>query len=142
MTGLPGPTASAEVALFWQDLDRAALFLVGEEYPFFRGSPAEAAGTFSHGHRRIAGLHPGLAGRYIVGMTPGWIISDGLRGNPPPRRTVATVTTWREGYIDARNELRRPSGYGQFNFAGDNADREPLKAAVATLHFGSEQLAG
>lgn len=141
LTGLPGPTASAEVGQFWRDLDRATLFLVGEEYPFFRGSAAEAAGTFSGGHRRLAGLHPGLAQRYVVGMTPGWIVSDGLRGNPPPRRTVATVTTWRQGYIDARIALQRPSGYGQFNFVGDNADSGPLRAAVASLHFASEQLA-
>jgi hypothetical protein len=142
MTGLPGPTASAELRLFWRDLDRAAIFLVGEEYPFFRNSPAEAAGTFSHGHRRIAGLHPGLARRYIVGMTPGWIISDGLRGNPPPRSSVATVTTWRQGYIGARIGLQHPSGYGQFNFVGDNEDPDPLRAAVASLHFASERLAG
>lgn len=141
LTGLPGPTASAEIGQFWRDLERATLCLVGEEYPFFRGNAASTAGTLSQGHRRLAGLHPRLAQRYVVGMTPGWLISDGLRGNPPPRRTIATVTTWRQGYIEARIGQQRPSGYGQFNFVGDNVDPGPLKAAVASLHFASEQLA-
>jgi hypothetical protein len=142
LTGLPGPTASAEIGQFWRDLDRATLFLVGEEYPFFRGDAAGAAATFSEGHRRLAGLHPGLAQRYVVGMTPGWLISDGLRGNPPPRTTVSTVTTWRRGFIDARIALLRPRGYGQFNFVLDNAEPDPLRAAVASLHFAGEQLSG
>ena len=142
MTRLRGPTASTEIAQFWRDLDHATLFLAGEEYPFFRGSPASAAATFSEGHRRISVLHPRLAGKYIVGMTPGWIISDGLRGNPPPRSSVGSVRTWRQGYVGARNGLQHPSGYGQFNFVGDNEDPDPLRAAVAMLHFANEQLAG
>jgi hypothetical protein len=142
MTRLPAPTASAEIGQFWRDLDHATLFLVGEEYPFFRGSATSAAATFSEGHRRLAALHPRLAQKYIVGMTPGWIISDGLRGNPPPRSSVATVRTWRQGYVGARNGLQHPSGYGQFNFVGDNEAPDPLRAAVATLQFASEQLAG
>ena len=141
MTGLPGPTASAEIGQLWRDLDAASLFLVGEEYPFFRGSAAGAAGTFAQGHRRIAALHPRLGQKYIVGMTPGWIVSDGLRGNPPPRSPVATVEAWRQGYVEARNGLQRPGGYGEFNFVGDNEDPDPLAAAVATLHFANARLA-
>jgi hypothetical protein len=140
LTGLPSPGVSAEVARFWRDLDDAALFLVGEEYPSFHKPFASEANDFSRGHVRLAGLHPQLASRYVVGMTPGWLISAGLRGNPPPRKTLAAVADWRKGYIAKRNGLRLPKGYGQFNFASDNTQPGPLKAAVAMLHVASGEL--
>lgn len=140
LTRLPGPNASAALAQFWRDLDQAALFIVGEEYPFFRGAPADAAGTTSEGHHRLVSLHPQLAQRYIVGMTPGFLVSDGLKGNPPPRKSMQFVNGWRRGFIEARNGLVRPGGYGQFHFVKDNADPEPLRAALATLHFANGKL--
>ena len=139
---LPGPASSDEVARFWEDLARAALFLVGEEFPAFRGNVTTAARERSAGHRRlVGGVHKELGQKYICGMTPGWKQPSpgGLQGNvdlKPP----AFVTNWRKGFIDARIALERPRGYGQFNFVEGNARGEHLADAVASLHFASEQL--
>jgi hypothetical protein len=137
---LPGPAASDEIERFWDDLARAALFLVGEEYPFFRGSFTTAARDRAVGHRHLIDVHRELARKYVCGMTPGWKQpSPGLRGNvdgKPPE----FVTTWRKGFIDARIALERPRGFGHFNFVEGNVRADHLKDAVASLRFASERL--
>jgi hypothetical protein len=141
--GLPGLPFAGDVPPFWQDLDRAALFLVGEEYPPFTGNPGSASQVFSDGHRalvRKTGVRRSLADRYVVGMTPGWRLVPGLGGNVGGK-TPAEVTTWRNGFIDARTAARRPAGFAQFNFVQENARPNRVEDAVRSLHHASRQLA-
>jgi hypothetical protein len=141
--GLPGLPFSGDLPPFWQDLDRATLFLVGEEYPPFTGSPSSASQLFSDGHRalgRKTGVRRSLGDRYVVGMTPGWRLVPGLGGNVGGK-SPADLTAWRNGFIDARIGARRPAGFAQFNFVVENARPNRVEDAVRSLHHASRQLA-
>lgn len=142
LTELPDPDFSEDVARFWEEVRRATLFLVGEEYPRFRGSTTAAARDKAKGHKRLDGSLRELRKKYICGMTPGWKLSSpGLGGNVD-RQAPGVVTDWRKGFIDARIAQQRPCGYGQFSFTADNLrPRTRVDDAVASLHFASEQLA-
>ncbi|MGE5691153.1 MAG: hypothetical protein ACM33B_11430 [Pseudomonadota bacterium] len=143
ITRLPGLPLVGELQQFWQDLDRATLLLVGEEYPEFRGDPGEVGRRFSDGHGMLldsAGpIRRSLGERYMVGMTPGWRpLSAGLGGNVDGRQP-AFVTSWRNGFIDGRIAARRPRGYAQFNFRVENARPARAKDAVRSLHHACRQ---
>ena len=145
ITQLPGlPTSSnPDLQRFWQDLDRATLFLVGEEYPDFRASAAEAGRRFSDPHRALlrsrGEIRRSLGKRYIVGMTPGWRPRRlGLGGNIDGK-PLAFVTSWRNGFIDARIGAQRPRDYAQFNFRVENARPDRVKDAVQSLHHACNQ---
>ena len=141
LSGLPGRAVSAEVARFWEEVERATLFLVGEEYPFFRGSVTSAARDQAVGHRRLVDDLGELGRKYICAMTPGWKPSLSLRGNAD-HKPLDFVTDWRKGFIDARIALERPRGYGQFSFTKENLrPGERIGDAVASLHFANERLA-
>jgi hypothetical protein len=141
LTNVPGPGFSEESAQFWREVEQAALFLVGEEYPIFRGSSAVAASDKAAGHRRLAGgLSRQLGRKYICGMTPGWTSSVSLGGNVDGR-PPEFVTGWRHAFIAARKEVERPRGYAQFRFTNENVrPGERIKDAVASLQFASTQL--
>ena len=49
---------TAELRAFWQQLDRAAFRVVGEEFPNFVGDPARAARTQADGRRALAAGGP------------------------------------------------------------------------------------
>jgi hypothetical protein len=143
LTELDDPADPADdVARFWEEVTRATLFLVGEEYPEFTGLPTDAARVKAKGHKRLSGSLQQLRRKYICGMTPGWKLSSpGLGGNVGDK-TPDDVTDWRRDYIDARLALQRPRGYGQFSFTGKgNLKPEHLDDAVASLRFASERLA-
>jgi hypothetical protein len=141
MTGLPGLPISGDLRRFWQDLDAAARFLVGEEYPEFTGDPAGAARAFCAGHQALArkpGIRRKLADRYLVGMTPGWRPRQfGLGGNVAGK-SPAEVTQWRNGFIDERIGLQRPRGFAQFNFAKENTRSNRVEDAVRSLHHARQ----
>ena len=142
LSEIPGPATSAEVARFWDEVRRATLFFVGEEYPRFREPATSAAREQAVGHQRlVGGLQRELGRKYICGLTPGWSSASGLRGNvdhQPP----AFVTSWRQRFIDARIDLQRPRGYAQFSFTkGNLRPRERVDDAVSSLHFANKQLA-
>lgn len=141
LSELPDPAFSDSVARFWEEVAEATLFLVGEEYPRFRGSARDAASDRAAGHKRLVGSLRGLRRKYICGMTPGWKLSSpGLGGNVD-RMPPDSVTDWRRGFIDARIASQRPRGYGQFSFTKENLrPRERIDDAVASLHFASEKL--
>lgn len=141
LTNVPDPTFSDETARFWEEVERATLFLVGEEYPMFRGSSAAAASEEAVGHRRlVGGLNRKLGRRYVCGMTPGWTSSSSLGGNVDGR-PPEFVTDWRNGFIAARKGVQRPRGYAQFRFTDENVrPGERIKDAVVSLHFASRQL--
>ena len=139
MRDLPGLAIAGDVQGFWEDLDAAALFLVGEEYPPFQDDPAAVARQLAARHKALAQgtIRRGLANRYIVGMTPGWRpAATGLGGNvdgrPPPE-----VTKWRNSFIDARIAAQRPRGFGQFNFVKENTLPNRVEDAVRSLHHAS-----
>ena len=113
--------ATAELRAFWQQLDRAAFRVVGEEFPNFVGDPARAARTQADGQRSLAAGGPvrrRLAGRYIAGMTPGYRIGHGLGGNVNGL-SRAEVNRWRNGYVAARSRIG-VSGFGEFHFVFEN----------------------
>jgi len=139
---LSGRPIAGDLQRFWEDLDAAALFFVGEEYPSFTGPPATAAAQRSVGHTSLLGsagtIRRGLGQRYILGMTPGWLpftALGGVVGGSP----VATVNAWRDGFIDARIAKRRPRGFAQFNFVKDNVRAPRLEDAVRSLHRACER---
>jgi hypothetical protein len=151
MTGLPHLPINAEVQGFWRDLDRAARFLVGEEYPPFRGDSAAAARTFAAPHQALLGggaVRTSLGRRYVVGMTPGWHV----RGGSPPKdlglggnvdgRPDAFVSSWRKGFIGSRIGIQRPRGFAQFNFVVENAEPDRVRDAVRSLHHAANRHAG
>jgi hypothetical protein len=110
-----------ELRTFWQQLDRAAFRVVGEEFPNFTGDPARAARTQADGQRALASGGPvrrGLAGRYIAGMTPGYRIGHGLGGNVDGL-SRAEVNRWRNSYVAERNRIG-VAGFGEFHFVLEN----------------------
>ena len=146
MTGLPNLAIDSEVQEFWQNLDRAARFLVGEEYPAFEGDPAATARKFAAAHQALLSGGPirkRLGQRYLTGMTPGWRVKHG----PPPRdlglggnvhnENAAFVSTWRNAFIDGRIGAQRPSGFAQFNFVVENAKPDRVRDAVQSLHHAT-----
>jgi hypothetical protein len=142
LNDLPGRPVAGDLQRFWEDLDAAALFLVGEEYPPFTGPPATAAAQRSVGHTSLLGstgtIRRGLGQRYILGMTPGWLPFTAL-GGVVGASPVATVNAWRNGFIDARIATRRPRGFAQFNFVKENVRTPRLEDAVRSLHRACER---
>ncbi len=141
-SALPGLPLEGDLPGFWRDVSRATLFLVGEEYPPFTGSPTSRSRQFSEGHRalsRATGIRRSLGNRYIVGMTPGWRLFPGLGGNIA-MRSPAEVSAWRNGFIDSRIVEQRPAGFAQFNLARENARPNRVVDAVLSLHRASRQL--
>ena len=145
ITRLPGLAVSGHPGLgsFWEDVDRAAAFLVGEEYPEFHGHPTSKVPDLANPHRALVrsrgAIRRGLGERYIVGMSPGWRPrSAGLGGNLH-HESPAFVTAWRNGFIDARIAAQKPRGYAQFYFVKENADADHAADAVRSLHHAVKQ---
>jgi hypothetical protein len=113
---------TAELRAFWQQLNRAAFRVVGEEYPNFVGDPARAARAQADGWRSLAAGGPvrrALAGRYLAGMTPGYRIGHGLGGNVQGL-SRAEVNRWRNSYVAERNRIG-VAGFGEFHFLFENS---------------------
>jgi hypothetical protein len=130
----------AELTAFWRQLDRASFRLVGEEYPDFVGDPRAAARTWSDGQRALAGGGPvrrALAGRYVVGMSPGYRIGVGLGGNVRGL-SRAEVNRWRNGFVDARAPM--VAGFGQFHFRFENARATVMQDAVRAVARGMARI--
>jgi hypothetical protein len=140
VTGLPGLALSGDLPLFFEDLELATRFLVGEEYPDFTGNPATRAAQFADGHRALAArtdIRRKIGNRYLVGLTPGFRPSStGLGGNVE-ERSLAEVSSWRNGYIEARIAAKRPRGFAQYNFVIENARPNRLIDAVRSLHHAA-----
>lgn len=126
-----------EVRRFWRTVDRAALRLVGEEYPAFTGSARRAAARQSRAQRhlrRAGGSRRALARRYIVGMTPGHRRAAGLGGNVryAPRHRV---NSWRRAFVRRRARMGA-TGFAQFDFTGSNGRRHAMRDALRALALG------
>jgi hypothetical protein len=135
---------SGDVPGFWQALQRASLFLVGEEYAEFTGDPARVGRGFADGQQALVrnpGVRRSLGQRYVVGMTPGWRPeSTGLGGNVDGM-PLREVTRWRNSFVDARIAEQPPRGFAQFNFVKENVRDKRLEDAVASLHHACGQQA-
>jgi hypothetical protein len=128
---LPTPTGSP-LAVLWNAIDNAARLYVGEEYVEFNGDPGRAAQRSAVGQRRLLATGPArrrIGHKYVVGMTPGFIVSTGLGGNIHGW-PVAQVNAWRERYVRARAALAPVAGFAQFNFTGLNARADVMRAAI------------
>jgi hypothetical protein len=134
---------TGDVPRFVQDVDRAARFFVGEEYPKFVVGKAPVVGRRSAaGHKALltkSGVRRALAQRYIVGMTPGWKLSPTTLGGNVGGMAPPALSAWRNGFIDARIAAARPRGYAQFNFVDENVKDVRLEDAVRSLHHASQQ---
>lgn len=107
--------ARGDLALFWRTLDRASLYVIGEEYPAFAGSARRAARRMAKGQgrlRRWGGARRSLARKYVVGMTPGYRLGQGLGGNVR-HLSHGAVNAWRSAYIRSRAR-DGVAGFGQF----------------------------
>ena len=120
---------------FWRAVDRAALYVVGEEYPDFAGAPRGVARRESRGQKALRRASVSLARKYVVGMTPGQRMEPGLGGNVR-RRSVGAVNGWRDGYVRARSRLR-PAGFAQYHFRFANSHVKVMRAAVRALAKGA-----
>jgi hypothetical protein len=140
-----------DVRQFWEDVDFGAKFLVGEEYPDFVKGGAVQAGTDCASTQKRLAAHKSdqckaLAGRYIVGMTPGWKRGGSLHGNPGNKLSVKEVEEWRHAFIKSRAKAIRPAGFGQFSFDGTNVEvakalrPERVEEAIRALHFAADQV--
>lgn len=120
---------------FWQAVNRASLWVVGEEYPEFAGSARRVAQRESAGQRSLRRASRSLARKYVVGMTPGQRVEPGLGGNVG-RRSVGAVNGWRDGFVRARARMR-PAGFAQYHFRFQNSRTKVMRAALRSLAKGA-----
>jgi len=123
-----------ELSAFWRMLNRAALGLVGEEYPEFAGDPAAAArvaASGQHGLQRGGPVRRTLARKYVPGMTPGYHLAAGLGGNTHGLST-ARVNAWREAYVRAR-AAAGVSGFAEFDWRFGNNRLGVMQDVLRTL---------
>jgi len=119
--GLPRLRLTPELAAFWRILNRAALGLLGEEYPAFDGDPRAAARAAATGQRGLQAGGPvrqSLSRRYVSTLTPGYRKASGLRGNVHgwPREQV---NVWRSAYLRAR-AAAGVAGFAEFDWRFEN----------------------
>lgn len=131
-------TVDSELRAFWRALDAATFALVGEEYPPFTGNPEDRAREQAATQRVLARsrgeIRRGLAGRYVVGMTPGWHLASGLGGNVG-RLPRAEVNRWRAKYVDERAR-HGVAGFGAYHFRFENSSEQVMKDTLAGLARG------
>ena len=123
-----------ELAAFWRILNRAALGLIGEEYPEYAGDAVamarrQAAGQL--GLRRGGPVRRSLARKYVAGLTPGYRLLPGLGGNTHGLPRVE-VNRWVGRYVQARIAAG-VAGFAEFNFRFENSSARVMQDALRTL---------
>ena len=134
---LAGRPARGDLAVFWRQLDRSTIYLVGEEYPDFRGPARRAARREGRGQARLwhaGGARRSLARKYVAGMTPGYRLNRGLGGNVTGRSRPA-VRRWRRAYVRARSR-KGVAGLAQYNFRFRNARSPVMNDVLKALAHG------
>ncbi len=116
---------------FWNAVDDASLFFVGEEYPDFVGAPGAAARSIAVWPTR---LPPSLRKKYVAGLTPGYRLGVGLGGNVK-HRSRSFVTKWQLSYIRARAQ-QGVAGFAQYNFNYRNASTAVMNDVLRSLARG------
>jgi hypothetical protein len=131
---LPRYRITPELSAFWRILNRASIGLLGEEYPDFAGDPRAAARVYSAGQRGLRQGGPvrrALGRKYVAGMTPGYHLLPGLRGNTHGLSRTE-VNRWREGYVGAR-VAAGVSGFAEFDFRSGNNRARVMRDVLHTL---------
>ena len=134
---LAGRRARGDLAVFWRQLDRSTIYLVGEEYPRFSGPARRAAKRGAAGQRRLwhaGGARRSLARKYVAGMTPGYRLGKGLGGNVGHRSRPA-VRRWRRAYVRSRSR-KGVAGFAQYNFRYRNAQASVMNDVLKALAHG------
>jgi hypothetical protein len=134
---VPGKAIGIRDRHFWRVVNRATLYLVGEEYPVFTGSPIRAAAAHSTWRSRLyrsGGARRRLAKKYVAGMTPGYRIVGGLGGNVH-RRSHGFVRHWRMSYVRARAR-HGVAGFAEYNFDYRNASGAVMNDVLRALGRG------
>ncbi len=151
LTTLPGASLTADMKIFWDDVNAGTRFLVGEEYPTFviGGAPA-AAKVLARPQRALAARgsesRQALAKKYVVGMTPGWHRPEGQWSERQSRRSETArrcplaqgvhrcphqgTTTMRLRHVPLRRGFQHRSGAYR---RGDRRARLRRKATRGTL---------
>jgi hypothetical protein len=96
-------------------------------------------GTVHAAFAAKAGARKSLAQRYIAGLTPGWRVTTKTLGGNRDGMRPAAVTTWRNGFIDARITTHRPQGFAQFLFVQENVRPNRLEDAIQSLHHATKR---
>jgi hypothetical protein len=122
---------SGELLRFWQTVDRDTIAFVGEEYPKFVGDPRRSAFVESSGQRHMAaagGVLASLAGKYMVGVTPGYHLAPGYGGNLKGKSGEG-VDAWRAAFLTARAQLG-VTGFAVFEIHGRNGLRSVMSGVL------------
>ena len=138
---LAGARLTDELRRFWRRVNISSFRLVGEEYPFFRGRASRVAHEQAAGQRALArggGDRAALSRRYLVGLTPGYIVTRSLGGNVN-RRSRDWVNRWRADYIRARAAMG-VAGFGEFNFMPPNDRTSVIGDVIRALAVGVRRL--
>lgn len=138
---IAGARLTYELRRFWRRVNISSVRLVGEEYPFFRGRARSAAYRQAAGQRALArggGDRAALSRRYLVGLTPGYIVTRSLGGNVD-RRSRDWVNRWRADYIRARAAMG-VAGFGEFNFMPPNDRSSVIGDVIRALAVGVRRL--
>lgn len=134
---IAGQRARGDLGVFWRQLDRSTIYLVGEEYPAFTGPARRAASRQGRGQARLwhaGGARRSLARKYVAGMTPGYRLNKGLGGNVAGRSRPA-VQSWRRTYVRARSR-KGVAGFAQFNFRYRNGRAPVMNDVLKALAHG------
>ena len=125
-----------ELGRFWRAVDRASIYVVGEEYPDFAGAPGRAARSQSSGQRALRRAGGSLARKYVVGMTPGQQMNSGARRQrePPLGRSRQRVARRFRARALASAGL---AGFAQFDFRFENSRIVVMRAACCVLAKGA-----
>jgi hypothetical protein len=130
-----------ELSRFWRVMNEASIRSVGQEYPLFRGRARDAAYRMAAGPRALArggGDRTALSRRYMVGMTPGYLVTRSLGGNIDGRPRD-WVNRGRADYIRARADMG-VAGFSEFNFMPPNDRSWVIHDVTRALGAGVRRL--
>ena len=138
---IAGARLTDELRRFWRRVNISSVRLVGQEYPYFRGRASSVAYEQAAGQRALArggGDRAALSRRYLVGLTPGYLVTRSLGGNVD-RRPRDWVNRWRADYIRARAGMG-VAGFGEFNFMPPNDRDWVIGDVIRALAVGVRRL--
>lgn len=128
----------ADIDRYWAVLDKTASWIVAEEYPVFSGSAAQkasAAYEFQKDLRKAGGARGRAAGKYLAGLSPGYLSLELGVGGVQGGTGRFKVRDWRQDYIRAR-ACEGVDGFGIFNFMGGNAKPIVIADVINDIAIG------
>ena len=137
------PMDAPGVRRLYEEINAAALRVVGEEYPAFVGDPKEVARKAARGQvllGRRGGIAGALARKYMAGLTPGHRLfrEDGtvaFLGGNVQGKPDAWVERWRDAFIQERARIG-VAGLGMYNWTKENSRPEVIEATARALARG------